>query len=66
MHTLSKPDGIEEITDHLAGLVDATLPREALRSRVRRHFAAMKEVPIREFVPLFVERRVRAELHQAT
>jgi hypothetical protein len=33
---------------------------------VRRHFAAMKEVPIREFVPLFVERRVRAELHQAT
>jgi len=66
MHTFSKPDGIEEITDHVAGRVDANLSREALRSRVRRHFAAMKEAPIRDFVPLFVERRVRAELRQAT
>jgi hypothetical protein len=66
VHPLSKPDGVEEITDHLVGRFDHRVAREALRTRVRRHFAAMQEAPIRDFVPLFVERRVRAELRRAT
>ena len=65
MHALRKPDGIDEITDHLAGRLTGNLPREALRTRVRRQFVALQEAPIREFVPLFVERRVQAELRQA-
>jgi hypothetical protein len=66
MLALNKPAGIEEITDRLVGRVDGRLPREALRTRVRRQFAALQEAPIRDFVPLFVERRVRTELRQAT
>ena len=66
MHVLRKPDGVDEITDHLVSRLDNRIPRDALLSRVRRQFVAMQEVPIRDFVPLFVERRVRAELRQAT
>ena len=66
MHTLRKPDGVDEITDHLADRLDHRIPRDALLTRVRRQFAALQEVPIREFVPLFVERRVRTELRRAT
>lgn len=66
MHTLSKPDGVEEITDHLVDRLDNRVARETLRTRVRRQFAALQEAPIRDFVPLFVERRVRAELSRVT
>ena len=66
MHTLTNPDGVDEITDHLVGRVGNRVTRDALRIRVRRQFAAMQDAPIREFVPLFVERRVRAELSRAT
>jgi len=66
MHTLSKPDGIEEVTDRLAGRLRGNFPRAALLTRVRRQFAALQEAPIRDFVPLFVERRVRAELGRTT
>jgi len=65
MHTLIKPAGVDEITDHLVGRLDHRVPRAALLTRVRRQFVAMQEVPIREFVPLFVERRVRAEMRGA-
>jgi hypothetical protein len=42
------------------------VPREALLTRVRRQFAALQEAPIREVVPLLVERQVRAEINRAT
>ena len=66
MHTLIKAAGIDEIADHLVGRFDHRVPRDALLTRVRRQFAALQEAPIREFVPLFVERRVRAEMNRAT
>ena len=66
MHTLIKPAGVDEITDHLVVRLDHRVPRDSLLTRVRQQFAAMQEAPIREFVPLFVERRVRAEMTSAT
>ena len=66
MHTLIKPAGGDEITDHLMSRLDHRVPRDALLTRVRSQFLAMQEIPIREFVPLFVERRVRAEMRSVT
>ena len=52
--------GVDELTDHLVGRVDAAIPRQTVRARVRREFDAFADARVRQFVPVFVERRVRA------
>jgi hypothetical protein len=54
--------GVDELTDHLVGRVDAAIPRQTVRARVCREFEAFDRVRVRQFVPVFVERRVRAGL----
>ena len=54
--------GVDELTDHLVGRVDAAIPRQTVRARVRREFDAFADARVRQFVPVFVERRVRAGL----
>ena len=53
---------VEDMTDRLADRLGDTNPRDALRTRVRRNFIAFHDATVRQFVPVFVERRVRAEL----
>jgi len=55
-------DVIDELTDHLVALVESEVPRQTVRARVRREFAAFDRARVRQFVPVFVERRVRAAL----
>jgi len=55
-------DGVEELTDHLVGRIDAAIPRQTIRARVCREFEAFGSARVRQFVPVFVERRVRAGL----
>jgi hypothetical protein len=55
-------DGVDELTDHLVGRVDAAIPRQTIRARVCREFETFGSVRVRQFVPVFVERRVRAGL----
>jgi hypothetical protein len=54
--------GVDELTDHLIGRVDARIPRHTVRARVRREFESFAGARVRQFVPVFVERRVRAGL----
>ena len=54
--------GVDELTDHLVGRVDTTIPRQTVRARVRLEFDAFADARVRQFVPVFVERRVRAGL----
>jgi len=51
--------GVDELTDHLVGRVDSSIPRQTVRARVRREFDAFADARVRQFVPVFVERRVR-------
>ena len=53
---------IEDVTNRVSDRVDDSIPRDAVRTRVREQFSAMEKAVITQFVPVFVERRVRAEL----
>ena len=54
---------IDDVTDRLARRF-GTPSGDAFRVRVRRQFENLNDVTIRQFVPVFVERRVRAELQR--
>ena len=43
----------------------ADVPAERISAIVRGAYAQFEQSPIRDFVPLFVERRARAELAKA-
>jgi len=55
-------DDVDDLTDHLIGRVDASVSRTTIRARVCREFEAFDDARLREYVPVFVERRVRAAL----
>jgi len=57
-----KPDDADDVTERLTNRLDESIPREQVRAHVTSGFAAFQDAVVREFVPLFVERRVRAEL----
>jgi hypothetical protein len=61
MRESDQRDDVEELTDRLSDRLDAS-PREAISARVRRQFDVFEDAAVRQFVPVFVERRVRAEL----
>jgi len=52
---------IDEVTDRVLRR-HHTGTRAGVRARVRRQFDTLDDAPVRQFVPVFVERRVRAEL----
>ena len=53
---------VEDVTDRVSNRVGGAIPLDAVRALVRRHFSAFRDATVRQFVPVFVERRVRAEL----
>jgi hypothetical protein len=53
---------VEHISDRVSHRLGGAIPLDAVRALVRRHFAAFQDVTVRQFVPVFVERRVRAAL----
>ena len=64
MPKLDRADNVEDVTARLSDEVDSATTREAVRRQVCRHFLDFDNARVRDFVPLFVERRVRAELHR--
>jgi hypothetical protein len=55
---------IDDVTDRLVRRF-GTSSGDAFRVRVCRQFENLNDVTIRQFVPVFVERRVRAELQRS-
>lgn len=53
---------VDKLTDKLVARVDTAISRQAVRARVCREFNALGHSRIRQFVPVFVQRRVRAGL----
>lgn len=53
---------VDDVTDKLVDRLDAAIPRHTVRTRVCREFDALGSSRIRQFVPVFVLRRVRAGL----
>jgi len=53
---------VDELTDRLVDRADAAASRQTVRARVCREFEAFGSARVRQFVPVFVERRVRAGL----
>ena len=52
---------IDEVTDRVLRRVHRGT-RAGVQARVRRQFDILDDASVRQFVPVFVERRVRAEL----
>jgi hypothetical protein len=59
---LDETNDVEDVTDRVSNRVGGAIPLDAVRARVRRNFSAFRDATVRQFVPVFVERRVRAEL----
>jgi hypothetical protein len=59
---LNQSSDVEHVTDRVSNRLGGAIPLDAVRARVRRHFSAFRDATVRQFVPVFVERRVRAEL----
>jgi len=57
-----KRDDVDDVTERLASRLDDSTPRAQLRAQVTQGFAAFQDAVVRDFVPVFVERRVRAAL----
>lgn len=54
-------DGVELVTELLLARMAAAVPATIVREEVRQQFAAFDDAPIRDFVAVFVGRRVRAQ-----
>ena len=64
MAEISEQTMVEEVERRLANkYVD--VPADRISAIVRGAYAHFEQSPIRDFVPLFVERRARAELAKA-
>ena len=61
---LDQSNEVEDVTNRVSDRLDDSIPRETVRTRVREQFAAMQNAAIRQFVPVFVERRVRRALRR--
>jgi hypothetical protein len=59
---LDQTSAVEHVTDRVSDRLGGAIALDAVRAHVRRQFAAFHDVAVRQFVPIFVERRVRAEL----
>jgi len=64
MAEISEQTMVEEVERRLANHY-ADVPAERISAIVRGAYARFELSPIRDFVPLFVERRARAELAKA-
>jgi hypothetical protein len=60
--TPDQTSDVEHVTDRVSNRLGGATALDAVRARVRRQFAAFHDVAVHQFVPIFVERRVRAEL----
>ena len=64
MAEISEQTMLDEVERRLANYY-AGVPAERISAIVRGAYARFERSPIRDFVPLFVERRARAELAEA-
>ena len=64
MAQISEQTMLEEVERRLANSY-ADVPAERIGAIVGGAYARFEQSPIRDFVPLFVERRARAELAKA-
>ena len=64
MAEISEQTMVEEVERRLANNY-ADVPAERISAIVRGAYAHFEQSPIRDFVPLFVVRRARAELAEA-
>ena len=64
MAEISEQTMVEGVERRLANHY-ADVPAERISAIVRGAYAQFEQSPIRDFVPLFVERRARAELAKA-
>lgn len=60
---LSEQQIIDQIADRLSGRYPS-VPVDAVARVVHAHYARFDGRPVRDFIPLFVERHARAELAQ--
>ncbi|MGV0787594.1 hypothetical protein ABQF33_11795 [Mycolicibacterium sp. XJ2] len=63
MIELNEQQILDQIADRLAGSYPS-VPADAVTSLVREQYARFADRPIRDFIPLFVERQARAELER--
>jgi hypothetical protein len=62
MRDVDQDHELDLIVDRLEQQFQDSIPEPELRGVARSQFAAFDRAPIREFVPVFVERRLRADL----
>jgi hypothetical protein len=58
-NAVDQASDVEHLTDRLSNRLGGAIPLDAVRAQVRRHFLAFHDVAVRQFVPVFVERRAR-------
>ncbi|MGV0605060.1 three-helix bundle dimerization domain-containing protein [Mycolicibacterium sp. XJ1904] len=63
MIELNEQQILDQIADRLAGSYPS-VPADAVTCLVREQYARFADRPIRDFIPLFVERQARAELER--
>ncbi|KUI45467.1 hypothetical protein AU198_17855 [Mycobacterium sp. GA-1199] len=63
MIELSEQQVLDQIADRLS-VSYPSVPADAVTGLVREHHARFEGRPIRDFIPLFVERKARAELER--
>ncbi|VEG43930.1 Uncharacterised protein [Mycolicibacterium flavescens] len=63
MIELNEQQILDQIAARLAGSYPS-VPADAVTSLVREQHARFADRPIRDFIPLFVERQARAELER--
>ena len=61
---VDQTNDVEDVTDRVSNRLGGAIPHDAVRARVRRNFSAFRDATVRQFVPVFVERRVRGELRR--
>jgi hypothetical protein len=55
---------IEDVTNRLSDQLDDAVPRATISARVRRSFNTFRHARVAQFIPVFVERRVRNEFRR--
>jgi hypothetical protein len=59
---LDEANDAEDVTARVSNRLGGAIPLDAVRARVRRNYSSFRDATVRQFVPVFVERPVRAEI----
>ena len=53
---------VDDVAERISRRLGKSIPHATITDLVRQQFGSFEQVAVRQFVPVFVERRVRAEL----